>query len=132
MDFNTLQAQTGMPVLLCRDLDSALANELLANSKLKEELVVLLHWGIGLGISFAYRGQILQSNHGRFGTIGYTQFNPYAVDHIGENNMEQHTSLRGLFVPFAINIQQQSLTSAKSRKSLQRIALKIFPMSNSD
>ena len=96
VDFNTLQAQTGMPVLLCRDLDSALANELLANSKLKEELVVLLHWGIGLGISFAYRGQILQSNHGRFGTIGYTQFNPYAVDHIGENNMEQHTSLRGL------------------------------------
>lgn len=96
VDYSAFQKQIGMTVRLCRDLDSALASELLTDSSLKDELVVLLHWGIGLGISFAYRGQIVQSNHGRFGTIGFTQFNPYDVDHIGENNMEQYTSLRSL------------------------------------
>lgn len=96
IDYAAFQERIGLSVMLHRDLDAAMLGELSAMPSLRDELVVLLHWGIGLGISFAYRGQIVRSNHGRFGTIGYTQFNPYSVDHMSDNNIERHTSLRNL------------------------------------
>lgn len=100
LDYRRLEKRYSLPVVLSRDLDAALVHELILNPALKEELVVLVHWGIGLGIAFSYRGQVVSSNHGRFGTFGYMQFDPAHRDHIDTPDLERFTSLRHLIYDF--------------------------------
>ena len=99
MDYADFGRETALPVDIYRDLDAQLMFEKENNPVLRDELVVLLHWGIGLGISFACRGQIIQSNHGRFGTLGFMYS---SIDESQNNNgidYECITSLRALIQP---------------------------------
>lgn len=55
-----------------RDLDSALFFEMLANEQYRKGSTLLLHWGNGIGVSYANEGKIIKSRFGRFGNIGAT------------------------------------------------------------
>ncbi|GEM_PF-3916013 len=96
LDYTDLEHRLGLPVVLSRDLDAALVDQLIRNPAFSDELVVLVHWGIGLGIAFSHRGMVVKSNHGRFGTFGYMQFDPGHLDHVRTPDLERLTSLRFL------------------------------------
>jgi len=100
IDYKVISKEIGIPISLYRDLDAALFNQLLINPNYIEELVILLHWGIGLGISFASRGRIITSNHGRFGTIGYMKSTPKESAGKEVPELEEITSLKGLIKSF--------------------------------
>jgi transcriptional regulator of PTS gene len=93
LDYKKLGKVLGIPIVLYRDLDAVLLHELTLTPETKDELVILLHWGIGLGMAFAYRGTIVRSNHGRFGTLGYIQFDPRQKNHVYTGILDRQTSL---------------------------------------
>jgi predicted NBD/HSP70 family sugar kinase len=71
LDLRPLADRTGLPVLACRMLDTALALLLETDATATDRTVALLHWGFGVGAAVAYRGTLLGSSLGRFGEVGH-------------------------------------------------------------
>lgn len=70
--FSFLEERYETLVEVFRDLDSALFFEMLSNENYRKGSTILLHWGNGIGVSYANEGSIIKSRFGRFGNIGAT------------------------------------------------------------
>lgn len=73
--FRPLADKHDIEIRIGRDLDHALANELSEHTSYCHGGTLLLHWGAGIGFSYANEGRILHSRFGRFGTIGHSFVN---------------------------------------------------------
>lgn len=71
MSIEALNVQLGLEVKLQRALNAELRARLLAESELGIDSTLLLHWGYGIGLAFANKGNILQSSQGAFGEVGH-------------------------------------------------------------
>lgn len=61
------------PVTLVRNLDAELSGLFHRNFAKRDENILLLHWGHGIGASYAANGQVINEHRGRFCEIGHWQ-----------------------------------------------------------
>ena len=73
LDFSPLERRLGLPLVLNRMQDAELEYLIQKTSRYREKNVLFLHWGFGIGASYASRGKVLMSRLGRFGEIGHTR-----------------------------------------------------------
>lgn len=71
LSISGLSAELGLEVKLQRALNAELRARILAGSDVGADSTLLLHWGYGIGLAFANRGGLLQSNQGAFGEVGH-------------------------------------------------------------
>jgi predicted NBD/HSP70 family sugar kinase len=74
--FKALAYDLGYPVYLRRILDAELAYLLEVDQSLALESALIFMWGYGIGASYAYKVNILESSYGRFTDVGHTVVNP--------------------------------------------------------
>jgi transcriptional regulator of PTS gene len=73
LDFALLEKQLQLPVVLNRMQDAELEYLVQKNPPYRSKNVLFVHWGFGIGASFAHKGKVLGSSIGRFGEIGHTR-----------------------------------------------------------
>ena len=71
LDFGLLEQSLGQPVLINRMQDAELLYFIQKNPAYREKNVLLVHWGFGIGASYASRGKLLESTVGRTCEIGH-------------------------------------------------------------
>lgn len=70
LDIGAAMRPTGLPVLIARNLDVELRARL-AHAREIQGGTLLLHWGYGIGASYAVDGVPVNGGEGRFGEIGH-------------------------------------------------------------
>lgn len=70
LDVGAVMRPTGLPVLIARNLDVELRARL-AHARDVQGGTVLLHWGYGIGASYAVDGIPVHDGEGRFGEVGH-------------------------------------------------------------
>ncbi|MFV0492014.1 MAG: ROK family protein [Pseudorhodobacter sp.] len=73
LDLRAALAEFPWPVTMLRNLDAELAGALLRDGGWAQENVLLLHWGHGIGASYAARSGVINLDRGRFCEIGHWQ-----------------------------------------------------------
>ncbi|MCB8838025.1 ROK family transcriptional regulator [Aurantimonas sp. VKM B-3413] len=71
LDVGEVLRGLGKEVVLVRNLDAELAGRLADTEKRREESVLLLHWGYGIGAAYYTEGAIVNRLRGRFCEIGH-------------------------------------------------------------
>ncbi|NDW05510.1 ROK family protein [Jiella pacifica] len=71
LDVGEVLGSLGKDVVLVRNLDAELAGRLANTEKRREESVLLLHWGYGIGAAYYTEGAIVNRLRGRFCEIGH-------------------------------------------------------------
>lgn len=71
IDLREIARRTGLPLLPNRVLNSRLEYLLLTNPELAEGGTLLVHWGYGIGASYALEGRVIQASLGSFAEIGH-------------------------------------------------------------
>lgn len=66
-----LEHHTSLPLICRRSLDAELEFLLSAHPEYRDGATLLVHWGYGIGSSFAYQGDVIQPSAGGFGEIGH-------------------------------------------------------------
>ena len=70
-DLTGLQSQVDLPIRFRRSLDAELEYLLEQNPRYRKGGTVLVHWGYGIGSSYACDGLIIETAVGGFGEIGH-------------------------------------------------------------
>ncbi len=78
LNFALLSCQLGLPVAINRMQDAELEYLVQKNPAYRAKNVLFLHWGFGIGASYANGGAVLGSTIGRFCEIGHTRL---SLDH---------------------------------------------------
>lgn len=78
LDFLMLERQLGLPVILNRMQDAELRYFIQKNPACWKRNVLFVHWGFGIGASYAHAGSVIGSSIGRFCEIGHTRISPTA------------------------------------------------------
>ena len=73
LDFSPLEKRLGLPAVVNRMQDAELEYLIQKTRRYRGKNVLFLHWGFGIGASYAYKGKVLSSRIGRFGEIGHTR-----------------------------------------------------------
>ncbi|MCX7787434.1 MAG: ROK family transcriptional regulator [Spirochaetes bacterium] len=73
LDLGKLELSLGIPLLVNRMQDAELLYFIQKNPSYREKNVLLVHWGFGIGASFASRGSLLDSTVGRTCEIGHVR-----------------------------------------------------------
>lgn len=73
LNFSLLAKRVGVPVTLNRVQDSELIHFIYKHPAYATKNVTLIHWGYGIGASYARKGEIVGSTLGRFCEIGHTR-----------------------------------------------------------
>jgi len=76
LDFSLLEKRLALPLIINRMQDSELEYLVQKTPRYRGRNVLFLHWGFGIGASYAYKGKVLGSGVGRFGEIGHTRVAP--------------------------------------------------------
>lgn len=71
LDVGEVLRSLGKEVILVRNLDAELAGRLANAGSRREESVLLLHWGYGIGAAYYTEGAIVNRQRGRFCEIGH-------------------------------------------------------------
>ncbi len=71
LSFESISRETGLPVRLTKSLDAECAYILRRFPDLSRGDTLLVHWGYGIGASYAQRGTVLHARAGTFGEIGH-------------------------------------------------------------
>lgn len=71
LDVRAALAEFGADLFLIRNLDAEIAGVRLHERHGEEEATLLLHWGYGIGASYASAGEAVNRNRGRFCEIGH-------------------------------------------------------------
>lgn len=92
LSFEPLSNNTKLPVKIAKNLNNELRARLLRHPENKKDSVLNIHWGYGIGTSYALRGQVLHTPIGGFGELGQTSI------FIGEKlvTVESVASLRAI------------------------------------
>ncbi|WP_168184982.1 ROK family protein [Thalassospira sp. MCCC 1A01428] len=79
--------QDGLPVGVNRNLNLELRTRLLRKKEEREGSVLLIHWGYGIGSSYALNGSVIESSIGSFGEFGHWTVDPLSMRqcHCGES-----------------------------------------------
>ncbi|MBD1556618.1 ROK family protein [Vibrio sp. S9_S30] len=72
LSFEPLSKNTKLPVKIAKNLNNELRARLLRHPENRKESVLNIHWGYGIGTSYALRGQVLHTPIGGFGELGQT------------------------------------------------------------
>ena len=78
LDFGILEQSLGQPVLINRMQDAELLYFLQKNPAYREKNVLFVHWGFGIGASYASRGKLLESTVGRTCEIGHLRVSSFS------------------------------------------------------
>lgn len=76
LDLGILEQALSQPVLINRMQDAELQYFIQKNPAYREKNVLLVHWGFGIGSSFASKGKLLESTLGRTCEIGHMRVSP--------------------------------------------------------
>lgn len=79
LDFGILEQSLGQPVLINRMQDAELLYFLQKNPPFREKNVLFVHWGFGIGASYASKGKLLESTLGRTCEIGHMRVSPFSA-----------------------------------------------------
>ncbi|WP_367989360.1 ROK family protein [Vibrio sp. NTOU-M3] len=92
LSFDALAQQTRLPVRVAKNLNNELRARLLRHPEHAQESVLNIHWGYGIGTSYALRGEVLHTPTGGFGELGQTTLT------VGEEtpSIESVASLRAM------------------------------------
>ncbi len=71
MDLNRLTERTGLKVLVNKNLNAELEHQLSIDSEAGRDGILFVHWGYGIGATYAHDGQIWRPRGGRFGELGH-------------------------------------------------------------
>ena len=73
LDFSALQTKVGIPVSITRVQDAELVHFIQKHPAYSDKNIVFVHWGFGIGASYAHKGRIQGSTIGRFCEVGHTR-----------------------------------------------------------
>ncbi|TVR04226.1 MAG: ROK family protein [Spirochaetaceae bacterium] len=76
LSLKRLETEIGMPVHYIKNLDAECVYILRRYPELSRGGTLLIHWGYGIGASYADRGTVLHANAGLFGEIGHWCVDP--------------------------------------------------------
>jgi transcriptional regulator of PTS gene len=88
LEFSSLEKMLKLPVVLNRMQDAELEYLIQKTPRYRNKNVLFIHWGFGIGASYANRGKVLTSTIGRFAEIGHTRISL-------ESNKECQCGARG-------------------------------------
>ncbi len=71
LSFESIEREVGVPVQLFNSMDAQMEYLLSAQAYLRRTGVVLVHWGFGIGASYALDGKVLGDRTGHFAEIGH-------------------------------------------------------------
>lgn len=75
LDLSKLSIRYSLPIYICRMLDAQLVALISQETQLADQSVYLIHWGYGIGASFAINGTVLTSSMGSACEIGHVKLN---------------------------------------------------------
>lgn len=87
----TLEQQSGLPVVVVNDVDAALLGEQLAGAAKGKDTVYCVALGTGIGGAYLAHGQLLNGAHATANSLGYTLYDPQT-----KTNYEQRASTLSL------------------------------------
>ena len=87
LPFDEIGEKFGLPVGVNRNLNLELRTRLLRKKEEREGSVLLIHWGYGIGSSYALNGSVIESSIGSFGEFGHWTVDPSSMRqcHCGES-----------------------------------------------
>ena len=87
LPFDEIGEKFGLPVGVNRNLNLELRTRLLRKKEEREGSVLLIHWGYGIGSSYALNGSVIESSIGSFGEFGHWTVDPSSMwqCHCGES-----------------------------------------------
>ena len=71
LSLKQLETEIGMPIHYIKNLDAECVYILRRYPELSRGGTLLIHWGYGIGASYADRGTVLHANAGLFGEVGH-------------------------------------------------------------
>ncbi len=71
LPFDEIAEQAGLPIRVDRNLTLELRTRLLRKSEERSGGVLFVHWGYGIGSSYAWNGTVIESSVGSFGEFGH-------------------------------------------------------------
>ena len=71
MNLNRITERTGLKVLVNKNLNAELEHQLSIDSEVGRDGILFVHWGYGIGATYAHDGQIWRPRGGRFGELGH-------------------------------------------------------------
>ncbi|TVR69564.1 MAG: ROK family transcriptional regulator [Spirochaetaceae bacterium] len=71
LDFREISPRTGLPVVSVKSLDAECEYVLRRYPDLSRGGTLVVHWGYGIGASYAERGKVLHPRAGTFGEVGH-------------------------------------------------------------
>ncbi|BDU37642.1 ROK family protein [Vibrio nigripulchritudo] len=92
LSFEQLSSKTQLPVRIAKNLNNELRARLIRHPEHMKESVLNIHWGYGIGTSYALRGDVIHTPLGGFGELGQTT----VVDGESSATVESIASLRAM------------------------------------